>query len=52
MMRVRALDDSFSDTNRGFIRRTQETEVKEALEKDKRLMMSPLKCRDALETWR
>ena len=49
------LDDCFDDSNRRFIRRIQETEVKEALKRMKwggpwAPMMFPLKCGDALET--
>lgn len=49
------LDDSFDDTNRRFVRRIQESEVKEALKRMRggkalALIISLSRCGDALET--
>jgi len=49
------LDDSFDETSMRFVRRIQESEVKEALERMKggkawALIVSPLRCGKASET--
>ena len=46
------LDDSFDDTNRSFVRRIQESEVREALKRMKRgkTMVSQSRCGDASGT--